>query len=57
LQKERTLAARAVYDGIGLHSGRRVHMELAPAPPGTGILFGRAPLRRSRRPPPPLRRT
>lgn len=44
MQKERTLAARAVYDGIGLHSGRRVHMELAPAPPGTGILFGRSDL-------------
>jgi len=42
LQKERTLASRVVYDGIGLHSGRPVHMELAPAPPGTGILFARS---------------
>ncbi len=42
MQRERTLAARAVYDGIGLHSGRPVHMELAPAPPGTGIRFARA---------------
>ena len=42
MQKERTLASRVVYDGIGLHSGRSVHMELAPAPPGTGILFARS---------------
>ena len=42
MQKERTLASRVVYDGIGLHSGRPVHMELAPAPPGTGILFARS---------------
>ena len=44
MQRERTLAARVVYDGIGLHSGQPVHMELAPAPPGTGILFSRSDL-------------
>ena len=44
MQRERTLAARVVYDGIGLHSGQPVHMELAPAPPGTGILFARSDL-------------
>jgi len=44
LQKERTLASRVVYDGIGLHSGKPVHMELAPAAPGTGIQFARADL-------------
>ena len=42
LQKQKTLASRVVYDGIGLHSGQPVHMELAPAPPGSGILFARA---------------
>lgn len=42
MQRERTLAAHAVYDGIGLHAGLPVHMELAPAPPGTGILFARS---------------
>ena len=42
MQKERTLASRVVYDGIGLHSGRPVHRDLAPAPPGTGILFARS---------------
>ena len=44
MQRERTLAACVVYDGIGLHSGKPVHMELAPAPVGTGILFARADL-------------
>jgi len=44
LQRERTLASRVVYDGIGLHSGKPVHMELAPAAPGTGILFARSDL-------------
>lgn len=42
MQRERTLAARVVYDGIGLHSGQPVHMEIAPAPPRTGIQFMRA---------------
>ena len=44
MQRERTLASRVVYDGIGLHSGKPVHMELAPAAPGTGIQFARADL-------------
>ena len=44
MQRERTLAARVVYDGIGLHSGKPVHMELAPAAPGTGIQFMRSDL-------------
>ena len=42
MQRERTLASRVVYDGIGLHSGKPVHMELAPAKSGTGILFTRS---------------
>ena len=44
MQRERTLASRVVYDGIGLHSGRPVHMELVPAATGTGIQFARADL-------------
>ena len=44
MQRERTLASRVVYDGIGLHSGKPVHMELAPAAPGTGIQFMRSDL-------------
>ena len=44
MQRERTLASRVVYDGIGLHSGKPVHMELAPAASGTGIQFARIDL-------------
>lgn len=44
MQRERTLASRVVYDGIGLHSGKPVHMELVPAAPGTGIQFMRSDL-------------
>lgn len=44
MQRERTLASRVVYDGIGLHSGRPVHMELVPAASGTGIQFARMDL-------------
>ena len=42
MQRERTLASRVIYDGIGLHAGKPVHMELAPAAPGTGIVFARS---------------
>ena len=44
MQRERTLASRVVYDGIGLHSGKPVHMELAPAASGAGIQFARIDL-------------
>ena len=44
MQRERTLASRVVYDGIGLHSGKPVHIEIAPAPPRTGIQFARIAL-------------
>ena len=41
MQEQTTLAAAVSYTGIGLHSGRDVHMRLAPAPVGTGIVFVR----------------
>jgi len=41
LQEQTTLATAVSYTGIGLHSGRDVHMRLAPAPAGTGIVFVR----------------
>ena len=44
MQRERTLASHVVYDGIGLHSGKPVHIEIAPAPPRTGIQFARIDL-------------
>ncbi len=44
LQHQTTLAQAAAYTGIGLHSGREVHMELRPAAAGTGIVFVRTDL-------------
>ena len=44
MQQQTTLARAAAYTGIGLHSGREVHMELRPAAAGTGIVFVRADL-------------
>lgn len=44
LQHQTTLARAAAYTGIGLHSGREVHMELRPAVAGTGIVFVRTDL-------------
>ena len=41
MQNQITLAAEASYTGIGLHSGREVHMVLRPAPVDTGIVFVR----------------
>lgn len=38
---QRTLKAAIPCAGVGLHSGRRVHMTLAPAAPDTGIVFVR----------------
>jgi UDP-3-O-[3-hydroxymyristoyl] N-acetylglucosamine deacetylase len=40
----RTLAGSIAADGIALHAGSLVHMTLAPAPPGTGVLFRRSDL-------------
>lgn len=38
---QRTLKSRIGCRGVGLHSGHKVAMTLAPAPPGTGVLFRR----------------
>lgn len=39
--KQQTIAKEAVYTGVGLHSGKEVHMRLLPAPVDTGIVFVR----------------
>ena len=44
MQQQTTLARAAAYTGIGLHSGREVHMELRPTAAGTGIVFVRTDL-------------
>lgn len=42
--QQTTLAAEASYTGIGLHSGREVHMVLKSAPADTGLVFVRTDL-------------
>jgi len=37
--RQRTFRQRASIDGIGLHSGAKVRLTLAPAPPYAGIVF------------------
>lgn len=44
LQKETTLAKPVSYQGVGLHSGKNVHIEFRPAPAGTGIVILRTDL-------------
>jgi UDP-3-O-[3-hydroxymyristoyl] N-acetylglucosamine deacetylase len=41
---QRTLKAPIGCVGTGLHSGRRVRLDLLPAPPGSGIVFRRTDL-------------
>ena len=47
LQFQTTLASAVAYEGVGLHSGKKVHMELQPAPAGTGLVFVRTDLPRA----------
>jgi UDP-3-O-[3-hydroxymyristoyl] N-acetylglucosamine deacetylase len=42
---QRTLRKRLKMDGIGLHTGYPVHLELVPAPENTGIVFRRTDLK------------
>ena len=44
MEQQTTLGKTVAFSGIGLHSGRDVHMELRPAPAGTGIVFVRPDL-------------
>ncbi len=41
---QRTLAKEVSFSGIGLHTGKKVSVRLAPAPPDTGISFIRTDL-------------
>ena len=42
--RQRTLARSVSTTGVGLHSGEPVHLELGPAPPGSGVVFRRRDL-------------
>ena len=44
MAKRRTLAGEVFAEGVTLHAGVPVHMRLAPAPPGGGIVFRRSDL-------------
>jgi UDP-3-O-[3-hydroxymyristoyl] N-acetylglucosamine deacetylase/3-hydroxyacyl-[acyl-carrier-protein] dehydratase len=44
VRQQRTIKDSFSYDGIGLHTGKKVKMIFNPAPPDTGILFRRIDL-------------
>ncbi len=44
VKKQKTLKSSIHCSGIGLHSGKKVHVQLLPAPADTGILFRRSDL-------------
>ena len=41
---QKTIKNKIVFNGIGLHSGKKVIMTLLPAPPNSGIIFKRSDL-------------
>jgi len=44
---QKTLKETITMDGIGLHSGKKVHMEIKPAKPNTGIVFKRTDIKKN----------
>ena len=42
---QKTLKETIVIDGVGLHSGKKVHLEIKPAKPNTGIVFKRTDIK------------
>ena len=42
---QKTLKETIAIDGVGLHSGKNVHIELKPAKPNTGIIFKRTDIK------------
>ena len=41
LFSQKTIARPVAVSGVGIHTGKQVHVELHPAPPGTGVVFRR----------------
>jgi UDP-3-O-[3-hydroxymyristoyl] N-acetylglucosamine deacetylase / 3-hydroxyacyl-[acyl-carrier-protein] dehydratase len=39
VEKQRTIKKSAQLEGVGLHTGQKVKVELLPAPPNTGVMF------------------
>jgi len=44
---QKTVKNKIKFNGIGLHSGKKVQMNLIPAPPNTGIVFKRSDLNKN----------
>ena len=42
---QKTIASKISFEGIGVHTGKRVKIEILPAKPDTGILFERTDLK------------
>jgi len=42
---QKTLNETIIFDGVGLHSGERAHVEIKPAKPNTGIVFKRTDIK------------
>jgi len=42
---QKTINDTVIFNGIGLHSGKKVNMTLSPASPNTGIIFKRSDLK------------
>ena len=42
---QKTLKETIAIDGVGLHSGKKVHIKIKPAKPNTGILFKRTDIK------------
>jgi len=42
---QKTLKETITIDGVGLHGGKQVHMEIKPAKPNTGIVFKRTDIK------------
>ena len=42
---QKTLKETITIDGVGLHGGKKVHMEIKPAKPNTGIVFKRTDIK------------
>jgi len=44
---QKTLKETIAIDGVGLHNGKKVHIEIKPAKPNTGILFKRTDIKKN----------
>ena len=44
---QKTLKETIAFDGVGLHNGKKVHIEIKPAKPNTGILFKRTDIKKN----------